>query len=144
MRCTDCNKFRGQDTSSDPEVDLDIDDEGVVTGTVRLVNVCDDCGAEMKAHDFDVEIDLSDAVAAHGGACHKEGEEFELTLEDETVERTEKKTKGRQYYGYTLTVNAKCSCNRELDDDGHCVPGSTTFEGSTEDDVAASDMEELM
>jgi hypothetical protein len=144
MRCTTCNKFRGQDTSNEPEVDLDVDDEGVVIGTVRVVNSCDDCGEEMRGADFDVEIDLSDAVTAHEGACHRGGEDFGLTIESEDVERTERRFRGRQYYGFSLSVTVKCSCNRELNDDGHAVPGSTEFEGSAESDVAASDMEELM
>jgi hypothetical protein len=37
MLCPSCNKFAAYDTSIDPELDLEVGDDGVVTGTSRIV-----------------------------------------------------------------------------------------------------------
>ncbi|MBU1457050.1 MAG: hypothetical protein KKD01_20235, partial [Proteobacteria bacterium] len=104
MRCPDCNKFVGMDVDNEPEGNgFDIDDEGVLTDSVRIVNVCADCGTELKEANVDLEIDLSAEVAAHRAACHVEGDDHELEVTDETLERTERsegKGRGtRTFYG---------------------------------------------
>jgi hypothetical protein len=38
-RCPDCNKFASVSTDQEPEIDnLEVDEEGVVTATARIVN----------------------------------------------------------------------------------------------------------
>lgn len=65
MRCPDCNKFVSFDTDTEPELSLSVDDEGVVSGTARIVNTCAECSQELKEATLDVEIDLSAEVTAH-------------------------------------------------------------------------------
>lgn len=63
MRCPDCNKFVSLETQ-DPEADSlevaeSINDGNVnVTGTVRLVRTCGDCGTEMKETSLDIDQDI--------------------------------------------------------------------------------------
>lgn len=61
MRCPDCNKFVSYDDSTEPEIDVDIDDKGNVTGNVRIVLTCQECGMELKEATFDIDMDFSDA-----------------------------------------------------------------------------------
>ncbi len=65
MRCPSCNKFVPYDTDSEPEVDIEIDAEGSVSGTVRIVNTCADCGEELKEASLDVNEDLTDECDGH-------------------------------------------------------------------------------
>lgn len=44
MRCPDCNKFVSFDTDVEPDVSLDVADDGGVSGSCRIVNACADCG----------------------------------------------------------------------------------------------------
>lgn len=44
-RCPDCNKFVSIDMA-EPELDLELGD-GEVTGSVRLVQTCAECGTEL-------------------------------------------------------------------------------------------------
>lgn len=60
MRCPDCNKFVSYDDSAEPEVnDLNFND-GTVTGNVRVVLNCGDCGTELKeaAFDFETKVEV--------------------------------------------------------------------------------------
>lgn len=61
--CDQCQKFVSFDTEQEPELDLSVDDEGVVTGNARIVNTCADCGQELTEATLDVEIDLSAEIA---------------------------------------------------------------------------------
>jgi hypothetical protein len=64
MRCPDCNKFVSFDVDGDPEVELEADEStGEVTGTVRIVNACQECGAELTEATFDVDVDFEGAAA---------------------------------------------------------------------------------
>lgn len=65
MKCSNCPQFTSKDTDTEPEGDLEVDDEGSVTGDVRIVNNCAECGSELEETTFSVEIDLTDEVAAH-------------------------------------------------------------------------------
>ena len=44
MRCPDCNKFVAFDTDVDPEVSVSVENDGSITGNVRIVNNCAECG----------------------------------------------------------------------------------------------------
>lgn len=63
MRCPDCNKFTSLELQ-DPEVEnLDVSVDNVedgtaqfcITGSVRLVRTCADCGMELKEATLDIE-----------------------------------------------------------------------------------------
>jgi hypothetical protein len=145
MRCPDCNKFVSFDTDEDPEVDLSVDDEGVVTGTVRIVNKCAECGTELKEATLDVEIDLSGDVRTHKDENHQSDEDS-VTLEigESDASRTERSPSvdrnGRPirnpryrktFYGAEVNATVRCSCGEE-------------FTGSDNPEVQASCMDELI
>ena len=129
-RCPDCMKFVSLE-QADPEVDnLEVDEAGTVTGEVRLVLTCADCGGEMKevTLDFDVEadLDLSSHIDAHNAA----GEAFTLEVEEDGIDATDryqttdrhgKPIKNfryqRHFYGFELSVKVTCSCEREMEFD---------------------------
>lgn len=85
MRCPDCNKFVSLDTMIE-EQQIDMDVSTVTDGkhleatcTVHVSRNCADCGQELKATDFEVE--LTD-VAVEGDPIKPEDfEEVECQLE---------------------------------------------------------------
>jgi len=133
-RCPDCNKFVSLDSETEPEVDLEVSDDGTVTGTAMIVNNCGDCGTEMAAAELEVSIDPEsicappppDAPPPVEGAPPAVGESLEehlaklhdpeasLEVEDTSRERTDRyegKGRGqRHYYGARLEVEVTCSC----------------------------------
>jgi RecJ-like exonuclease len=140
MRCPDCNKFVSFDTDTEPEVDdLEVDESGRVTGTVRIVNTCAECGAELKEATFDLEIDLVNECEDH---VNEEGKDspHSLEVESDSAERTEREDGKpgtparyrRHYYGAEVRVTVTCDCD-------------TAFkaEGEWSDDVQGSGMEEM-
>ena len=58
MRCNECNRMASYDLDSEPEVELEIDGDCHISGTVRIVLTHDECGNELKEHTFDVEEDF--------------------------------------------------------------------------------------
>lgn len=141
MRCDQCNKFVSFDTDVDPEPTLDVSPEGVVSGSVRIVNQCAECGQELKEATFDVDIDLSDEVEEHKKEHKAKEHDLELaedlsrTDRRQTTDRKGKPIKNpryqKQYYGAEGTVTVSCSCG-----------WSTT--ASWSDEVQGSGMEELI
>ncbi len=138
MRCPSCNKFVSFDTETEPEVDVEIDEEGTVTGSVRIVNTCAECGEELKEASLELEVDLTEACAAH---VNEEGEEkHSLSVDDDGSERTERSDGKpgtpsryrRHFYGARVTVSVTCVC----DDNFEAV-------GTWEDDIQGSAMDEL-
>jgi hypothetical protein len=149
-RCPDCNKFVSFE-EEDPEVNLDVDEEGTVTGDVTINNNCGECGTALRTANFDVENDVAvEAFAAHVRAAKekakkkaKEGEkpeEIEHTLEVENngSERTQRQDGKpgtpsryrRTFYGFSVAFEVKCSC------------GNFNYEGTIADDVQGSGMDE--
>lgn len=106
MRCPDCSKMVSY---GEPEAELqseDVDDDGKVSATVRLVLPCGECGTELKDNEFEFEIETPHecimenvkcgkcglAMKDHSkneGCVYEESEEtgFDLNMEDpETTE----------------------------------------------------------
>jgi hypothetical protein len=66
VRCPDCQKFVSFDTDKEPEdLDLNVTDDGTVSGSVRIVNGCGECGQDLTEATLDVEIDLSGEIEEH-------------------------------------------------------------------------------
>jgi hypothetical protein len=153
MRCPSCSQFARQSTDSEPELELDLDeDTGSVTGTARIVITSECCDEELKESIFDVEIDLEDAfkacVEAREGDPDVEGseEDHEFEIVSESAEITERyeqrqvvrkdgtiiplKTK-KHFYGVHLDVGVKCNCG-------------VSATGIYEDEVPAGEMDELV
>lgn len=146
MRCASCNKFVSFDTESDPEVEnLEVDDEGNVSMSVRIVNTCAECGDEMTEASMDIEVER-DAYCQdwdeHIKEKHEANEEGEIpegkepVLEvseagSERTSRSEGKGRGmKTFYGAKIDFEVKCKCE-------------WTATGTAEDDVQASSMDEL-
>lgn len=140
MRCPSCNKFVSFDAESDPEIDgEDVDKEGNVTASVRIVNNCADCGEELKEATFDLEVDLTEACKEHVNA---EGEtKHVLTVEIEASGRTER-TDGkegtpsryrRHYYGAEASIKVSCECDADFE-----------AKADWKDEIQGSSMDELV
>jgi len=115
-RCPDCNRFVSLE-QEEPEADVDItsrepivdtQQELTITGSVRLVLVCAECGTEMAEANLDVEEEHT--------FCHaKSGCQGTVAAETEAelADRYEGKGRGmRHFYGVDLTVILECEeCN---------------------------------
>lgn len=168
MRCPDCNKFVSFDSEQEPELDLTVDDEGVVTGTARIVNCCEQCGQELKEATLDVEIDLSADFMAHiddvllrthkklmnvtaeaRKAVEREHRPELLSEEGSRTDRTQTKDRHgrpikrsrymRRYYGADVTVTVGCTTCSDRK-----TGGSFELTGTESVEVQASGMDELV
>lgn len=134
MRCPDCNKFAAYGDSTEPEVDVDLNDDGNYTGQVRIVLTHDECGTELKEASFDFEGELPEVIVAeHKGDGHSlslEAEGGELTSRGEGAGRYMK-----TFYGYDIAVELTCDCQDRGAD--------SLWTQSFTDDIQASHMDEL-
>jgi hypothetical protein len=119
IRCPDCNKFVSFD-QQEPEIEAEIDDTQV-TGSVRLVLACAECGGELKEANIDFQEDIDHECEAKP----KEDEE-QFTLENESGESSDRyqatmvNKKGKvipikpryqkHFYGADLSFEVKCNC----------------------------------
>lgn len=160
MQCPSCNHFAAYDTSAEPELDLDVEN-GQITGTARIVLTSECCGDELKAADFDVEIDLQVELESEirialelADDAEIDWDEWELELENESAELTDNRQTTslrvrkdgstvvkpipfryqKQFYGVHVDAGIKAT-------KGDTV---VTVSGTFEDEVQASDMEELV
>jgi hypothetical protein len=74
MRCPDCNKFVSYDDTTEPEHNLEINDNGdgsmQVTGDVKIVLTCAECGTELKEYTFEVDETVGFDFDKTGHTCH--------------------------------------------------------------------------
>lgn len=156
MRCPDCNKFVGLELQDPEDVLLDVSDslDGEtlnlsVTMTARIVRNCAECGQEMKEASLeateevevdadslkkcvekktkmkdDVPVETFDWFDGHG----------DLNIEETSVDQIEEGggRYAKSFFGASVSYIIKCQC------------GETVHEGTVEDKVAASAMEELV
>lgn len=128
-RCPDCNKFTSKNTEEEPEVTdgPDVDEDGNVTMTVKIVNQCAECSTELEESEFELEGSVD--ADGHMG----DGHELEVA-EDPTVERTD--SSGARYekrmFGVKVTAQVNCSCGAHVGD------------VEMKDEVASSAMESLI
>lgn len=149
MRCPDCNRFVSYDDGNDPEPELDFDN-GEVTGTVRILLTCAECGTELKEGTFEVSVPMEDELQAHLREKHPEmvskgtlpdGSEVEsfdygyFEVSDNGSELTTRTTGSgrgmRTFYGHDTAFTVECTnCHEEWSD-------------AVSEDMQASDMDEL-
>jgi len=145
MKCPSCSKMAAYDTSAEPELDLEVDDKGLVTGTARIVLTSKCCGDELKESTFDLEIEPG--IVKHTETCvepdfHVESESAELTERYESTKTKILKSGEirvtqipfryqRHYFGVHVDVTIQCECGGKS-------------EGSYEDEIGASSMDELV
>jgi phage FluMu protein Com len=121
MRCPDCNKFVPYD---EPEVEGDEPDitGSTVSGQVRIVLKCADCGNELKEANLDYEVEIEHDCPKY----KKKDEEPEFTADGEpefsATDRTQTTctVKGKvvpiksmryakRYYGADINGTVTCS-----------------------------------
>ena len=120
-RCPDCSKFVSLEVQ-EPEVEADIDGD-TVTGTVRLVLACAECGTEMKEANLNFEIvtghECNETPEASGVIkVAEEGQMFEVEdTQAEAMDRYQdtgrhgkplKSFYQKHFYGADVTVTVKC------------------------------------
>lgn len=145
MRCPSCNKFPAKDTNQDPEGDLEVSDDGVVTGDVTIRNSSECCGEDLEETTFSVEIDLFSDVEDHVKDKHKDGKTPSLSVSGDITRTDEMQTKDRhgkpikssryqrRLYGIAVNATVHCDdCNEDI------------ASGDFADSVAASGMESLV
>lgn len=147
MRCNDCNKFVSFDSESDAEINVTVDDEGVITGDVTFTNNCAECGTELKQGTLDIECDLSQQIVDHRDEKKEAGEPVvdhdTLDVEDDggqrfdemqDTDRRGKKIKNVRYmkhlYGVEIEFTVTCKCGE-------------TFTQTWRDSLPGSAMEEM-
>lgn len=120
----------------DPEIEsIDIDEDGHVSASVRLVRCCQECSDELKEATLDLEDDVPEEI------LHEhEGDGHELSVEEDSAEATEEGggRYAKSYFGAIVRYAVHCSC--KTDSDGN----DAIYEGEVSDKVAASHMEELV
>jgi len=137
-RCPSCNKFAALDTSEDPEVSLEIDEEGTISGDVRIANKCEEDGEELAEANFSIELgEQPTEIAEHLEIALPGGEKHHLSIKEVSANRTDRsKGKGRgtkTFYGAEVTFEVTCTCDT-----------SFTYEGAWSDDIQASHMDSLV
>ena len=151
MICPSCNKFAAYDTSSEPELDLDLSEyvlDGrklTITGTARIVLTSACCGDELKEAQFDPEIEIEIPE-------ERECKCKEFSIRDESAEITEdyeafstKTLKSgkvvrrsipyryqKRFFGVEIEVTVACEC------------GKTAVSATWDDKIQASSMDELV
>jgi hypothetical protein len=150
-RCPDCNKFVSLDSSQDPEVTIDVDETGEVTCAFQIANACEQCGTEMFTAQFDTSVSAdgitrsedSKTLAEFLGECkakvaegETEDDEIDLEVDESDLERTDRyegKGRGqRHYYGAKVGFTVKATFRGVTHE----------FEGSVEDEIQASSMDQ--
>jgi len=145
MRCPDCNKFVSFDTDNDPEVnDERVDEAGLVSVEVRIVNTCGECGTELKDTTLNFDVDLTTEVAAHYEEKPECKAANDLSVEIEATRTDRRQTHDRkgklitnsryqkQFYGAEAEATVTCGCCSE------------SFTATAGDEVQASSMDELV
>jgi hypothetical protein len=121
-RCPDCNKFvpyEQGDVELDVNAELVMEEEkpvgAVVSGNVRLILTCGECGTEMAEAnpDFDVDVPLE----------HTDAKDHEVEVVDEDASNTDRydgkpntpSRYRRHYWGAEVSGKVKCSCGAEAE-----------------------------
>lgn len=146
MRCPDCNKFVAFNTDADPDVDLTVSDDGVVTGTMRIMNACEECGTELTEATLEPELDLSEAAQKHVDEKHPDHPDakgglvmwdLEVTSQSRTDRSEGSGRRPRRYYGAEAEVEITCRLCENTDD-------PFSISGTVSEEVQASGMEPLV
>lgn len=139
MRCPDCNKFVSFE-EQEPEVDnLEISEDGQITGEIRIVNACAECSNELTESSFEIDVSM-EIPKKHTGEGH------DLEIEDGGCERISRSgyfKKGefvpasgryaKTFYGFELSYSVKCSCGEVIEENA-----------TVTDEVQASGMDALV
>ena len=141
-KCPNCPQFTSKDTDVDPELDAQVDDDGLVRVNARIANACSECGEELEETSFDLEIDLSGEIQEHRDSKHK-GKSTTLEVDADGSRTDELQTKDRKgrpikrsrymrrLYGIDVEATVTCECGE-------------TFTGRDSEHTTASGMDSLV
>lgn len=150
-KCPSCNKFSALEFQEPEEESFDEDlllaqDTGEVNGsmsaTVRIIRNSECCGEEMKEATLEMSEEVTidhDKLEEHlvkkedGSWTWKEG--CELTVDHEDPEQVEEGggRYAKSYFGARIAYKVTCECGK----------GDELHEGTLEDKIAASSMDEI-
>jgi len=137
MRCPDCNKFVSYEDppeveeSGDPEISFD--KEGTVTGSVRVVLKCADCGTELKDADLDYEETFQHkCTGKEVGEWEAEFDSAEGSSRLENKDRRGRPISSTRYmktfYGADVMIKATCPrCGEEVMIETHVEEQASSF-----------------
>ena len=131
MHCPGCTKFASFE-GMEPEWDEPaVFEDGHITGQVRIIPTCEDCGEELKETIFEIAIDSVPWYAAH--ADHGVTmEEPDLELIDRVENRSVKTGKSLlhswQVWGAACTFHLTCSCGETTEEDWQETIAQTQME----------------
>lgn len=141
IRCPNCEKFASLETGEEPEiqgdeVQGDEDDGFIITGEVRIVRICQDCGEELKEANLEFEMECPPGFS-------EDGWEYELgATATERIDRVNAKGRpikpryAKSFYGAEITATftgpeetcVACNGSGHYDADGS--PECSACEGS--------------
>jgi hypothetical protein len=112
---------------AEPELNLDVDDDGCVTGEVRIVQTCAECGTELAEANREVETEV---VLEHTPDCKKENG---LELDNEEAENDDRYEGSGRYSKHFYVVNVhgvvRCpDCGAEQEFDASTEEQASSFE----------------
>lgn len=109
-RCENCNKFVGLEMGDVEADDLECSD-GNLTGSIRIVRNCADCGNELKEARFDLDesVDLS-----HNERPADFEHEVAVEANLEPLEESGGRYK-KSYYGAFGHFSLRCTCEATLE-----------------------------
>jgi uncharacterized CHY-type Zn-finger protein len=121
MRCPDCSKFVSFGEGEVEINDVSVNDDEV-TGTVRIMLPCGDCGTELKDAEIDFYIQIEHECAEGTKPMDEDFSDERYEIESENADFTERmqdtdrhgrKIKSyrymRHFYGADVNVALKCN-----------------------------------
>jgi len=142
MRCPDCAIFVSYGGDLEPEIESEEINEDELTGSVRVVLDCAECGGELKESSMEYEVQIehecSDANEEDSDADGEDQFEIHSTATSFTERRQTKDRHGkpitnyryqRTYYGAEITTTIKCTrCEEEFDVETTVEEQASSFE----------------
>ena len=132
-RCPDCNKFVSIEMADpewiqEPEIAMDTEIPDTVTGELRLVQTCAECGEELTEAALEVEENFE---LSHNPDCEaKSDEPLELSYDASNNDRMEGKGRSaKHFYGADITITLTCpKCKAETKVETMVEEQSSSFE----------------
>lgn len=113
-RCESCSKFVSIEVGEPEDGGIEVDEEGTISGSVRLVLNCGECGGELGGADAEVGCEV---VIEHSEKCNEEERELSISCILELVEEGGGRYRKHLYYAEvsgTVTCD-DCEASGEFD-----------------------------
>ena len=141
MRCPDCGIFVSYGGDYEPEIESEEISGTELSGEVRVVLDCAECGTELKESSMEYEVEFEhDCALGELGEDENIDDQFEIGSTS-TAFSKRRQTKDRHgkpitnpryqrtYYGAEITTTIKCTrCEEEFDMDTKVEEMASSFE----------------